>query len=223
MEPQHSKPTLLTLPAELRNHIYHELFPVGRYYGVGAGELNTVRALHALTQVNKHLRRETLPVFLGNVEFRIQIRPGETHAAYRVLYWLAGLENWRAAMILDLTIDVHSRFVVHYSAQPDARFQRTGVMVRDRGAVVDEDGNGQLLRVVGKILAVVERTANPEVGDSGLRTCYIASLVRVLLDAWCFDAQEGILLRRLANCRYRGVSCVLLISLESESRVMGDP
>jgi hypothetical protein len=190
---------LLELPAELRNRVYHHVLPaVGRYHGIGRGYANTVRDIQALSQVNRQLRTETLPMFYGNTEFQLWIwRVEDVDKAIR---WLAQLENWQAALIRDFSLNtrcIHVRFIA-----------KTTVCV----TMPETPACQKMANQVAELLKGLHSSKKNKTGDSGLRVCHMAHLLRMVLCA-SNSLQESTpvvrerhwqLIRRLGDRRRKG-------------------
>lgn len=97
-------PSLLTLPAELRNKIYELALPLddGRMWISQRSNRPRPHAVPALCRANRQLRRETLSMFRGRSEFFLEVvfgqqRRGEEPALVRWLrqFRRSGAESLR--------------------------------------------------------------------------------------------------------------------------------
>lgn len=209
---------LNAMPPEIRNRIYEHLLPVGRYFGIGSGSANTVRDLRSFSQVNRLFRNETLPMFFGNTEFLVSIgSPKDLDAALR---WLSWLENWQVSLILDLTFYVKDNIQVHFTAQPDTMFQRSGVTVfshhrhPDHGWQSLNLSHGWLatcLRPIDKaftelsvIVSGIRSGTGIEAGDSGLRVFHVAKMFLAALNPKALTQEQYVFLKRLGDRRKTG-------------------
>jgi len=211
MNPEHtSHKSLLDLPPEVRNRIYHNLLPVGRYYGIYPPGLNTVRDLQSLSQVNRQLRHETLPMFFGNTECIISIDSRET--ANGALRWLSGLKDWQAALIYDFTFVVRNVIEVHFTAHSDPVFQRSGVKLQgsvDLPPSVDKV-KAEIEALLDSIRPPVDAGVDMDVGvdtgmgDSGLRVFHIEQMFKMVLTSTALKVADRVFVKRSSDPRRTG-------------------
>ena len=67
-----SQLSFLSLPPEIRNHIYDLSVPTSRTFVIGPWRPNTQRMQPPVTRVCKQIRNETLPMFVARNNFRIR-------------------------------------------------------------------------------------------------------------------------------------------------------
>lgn len=196
----------LDLPPEVRNHIYQDLLPVGRYYTVGSGA-NTVRDLGVLSLTSRSLRQEILPVFYGNTEFILSFSSKDDLSD--CLRWLQQLDNRKCSWIHDLTLLLPNTLQVHFSAQPDMLFERSGVKIfcssdiaRPRscgcGWSCRQSNRSEKIETEARKILESIRTIP---GDSGLRIHHIAQLIRVIFKLSVFEKDKLQLVKRLSDRR----------------------
>lgn len=201
---------LLDLPAELRNHVYEHLLPVGRYYGVGCAKANTVKDLRSLSQVNKQLRNDILPMFYGNTEFLVSIRSIKDLKI--ALKWLAQLENWQASLIRDLTFYVQDGVQVRFTAQAA---QKLTMSVFDHApphtVLVPLASTGTYTRPMNVIVSQISKlhdnlrsATRLDSGDSGLRVFHIARIFSIIIRRYFFDDEQRQIIKRLGDRRRTG-------------------
>lgn len=167
-EPDHTlnskpKPTLLGLPAELRNHIYALILVKDFTLNVRKSDSPDLHQHAALTRVNKQLRRETLPTYYTSNTFLLaDSLPPPGYKAWSDsiaphVHWLRNLhvsvrcrtadrEVYTCAVCLDTAADDEGKNKTRFSIQHSCWF--------------DGDADCDLLEFEAAMRSVVEEGGN---------------------------------------------------------------